>query len=102
MLASCKTGVSDAELLRAKNQLKANLVMTRESSGAIAEWIARHIHVYNRYRTAEELLAVIEAISVSDVGRIADLCLATTTPIVAALGPIGSVNNAQLATRLAA
>lgn len=102
VLASCKSGVSDAELLRAKNQLKANLVMTRESSGAIAEWIARHLHVYGHYRTAEELLHAIDAITTADVARIASHALATSTPIVAALGPIGSVNNAQLTAKLAA
>lgn len=102
VLASCREGVTDAELLRAKNQLKANLVMTRESSGAIAEWIARHLHVHGRYRTAEELLDIIDKTTVADVARIAELCLATPTPVIAALGPIGSVTNAGLAAKLAA
>ena len=102
VLASCRTGVTGEELLRAKNQLKAGTVMTRESSGSIAEWIARHLHTYGRYRTAEELLGYIDVVTLEDVGRIADLCLATQTPTVAALGPVGSVNQAQLSSRLAA
>ncbi len=102
VLASCKRDVTDAELLRAKNQLKANIVMTRESSGAIVEWMARHLHVYGRYRTAEELIGIIENTTAADVARIAEQCLATATPVVAALGPIGSVNNAHIAARLAA
>ena len=102
VLSSCKENVTDSELLRAKNQLKANLVMTRESSGAIAEWIARHLHVYGRYRTAEELLAEIEKVTIADVARIAERCLATKKPVVAALGPIGSVKNAKLTAKLAA
>lgn len=102
VLASCRTDVSDSELLRAKNQLKANLVMTRESSGAIAEWIARHIHVYGRYRDGEELLQVIEGVTKEDVARIAEQCLATPTPVVAALGPVGSVDGVNLSAKLAA
>jgi len=34
--------------------------------------------------------------------RMAELCLSAATPTVAALGPVGSVNNAQLAAKLAA
>ena len=102
VLASMKNGVSDAELLRAKNQLKAGTVMTRENCGSIAEWIARHIHVYGEYRTVETLVAEIEAVTKDDMVRMAALALGTTTPTVAALGPVGSVNNANLTMKLAA
>lgn len=102
VLTSMQGGVGEAELLRAKNQLKANVVMTRESTGSIVEWMARHIHVYGRYRTAEELLQQIEAVTAADMMRIATLCLTNATPTVAALGPVGSVNHAQLSMKLAA
>jgi predicted Zn-dependent peptidase len=102
VLASMKHGVSDAELLRAKNQLKAGTVMTRENCGSIAEWIARHLHVYGEYRTAEQLVAEIDAVTKDDMIRMAELALSSATPTVAALGPIGSVNNAGLAAKLAA
>ena len=102
VLVGMQGGVSDAELLRAKNQMKANVVMTRESTGSIVEWLARHIHIYGSYRTAEEILAQIEAVSAADMVRIAGLCLRAATPTVAALGPEGSVNRAGLTTKLAA
>lgn len=102
VLASCKNDVTPEELLRAKNQMKANIVMTRESSGSIVEWIARHIHTYGRYRTAEELIGYVDAVTAEDIARIAELCLATKVPTVAALGPIGSVSNAALSAKLAA
>ena len=102
VLLSMKEGVSDAELLRAKNQLKAGTVMTRENCGSIAEWIARHLHVYGEYRTVDMLIAEIDAVTKEDMVRMVDLCLAHATPVVAALGPIGSVNNAALTTKLAA
>jgi predicted Zn-dependent peptidase len=102
VLHSMKDGVSEAELLRAKNQLKAGTVMTGENCGAIAEWIARHLHVYGEYRTADMLLAEIDAVTQADMVRMAQRCLQTATPTVAALGPVGSVTNAGLTTRLAA
>lgn len=82
--------------------MKAGTVMTGENCGAIAEWIARHLHVYGEYRTAEQLLAEIDAVTKDDMVRMAELALSRATPTVAALGPIGSVNNAGLATKLAA
>lgn len=102
VLASMKDGVSEPELLRAKNQLKAGTVMTGENCGSVAEWIARHLHVYGEYRTAEQLLAEIDAVTQADMVRMAELCLSKATPTVAALGPVGSVNNASLTAKLAA
>lgn len=102
VLASMKEGVSDAELLRAKNQLKAGTVMTGENCGSIAEWIARHLIVYGEYRTAPQLLAEIDAVTKADMVAMAELCLASATPTIAALGPVGSVKHAGLAARLAA
>lgn len=102
VLAEMKAGVSDAELLRAKNQLKAGTVMTRENCGSIAEWIARHLHVYGEYRTVDRLVAEIEAVTKEDMVRMAELALGTPMPVVAALGPIGSVKDANLSQKLAA
>ncbi|MFZ4540595.1 MAG: M16 family metallopeptidase [Rickettsiales bacterium] len=102
VLASMKNGVSDDELLRAKNQLKAGTVMTCENCGSIAEWIARHLLVYGAYRPVDMLVAEIEAVTKEDMVRMAELALSTATPTVAALGPVGSVNNAALTQKLAA
>lgn len=102
VLASMLEGVSEDELLRAKNQLKAGTVMTRENCGSIAEWIARHLLVYGEYRTVDTLLAEIDAVTRDDMVAMAKLALATPAPTIAALGPIGSVKNAGLSARLAA
>jgi predicted Zn-dependent peptidase len=58
--------------------------------------------VYGEYRTADMLLAEIDAVTQADMVRMAQRCLQTATPTVAALGPVGSVTNAGLTTRLAA
>lgn len=94
-------GVTAAELLRAKNQMKAGVVMTRESSGAIAEWIARHLHVHGRYKTADEILEQIEAITPEDIKRVAARAF-DVKPAVSALGPVGSVNDVDFLKLLAA
>jgi predicted Zn-dependent peptidase len=101
VLAMIELGVSAAELLRAKNQLKAGIVMTRESPGAVAEWIARHLHVYGRYKSAEEILTQIEAITADDLVRVAARTF-HQVPAIAALGPQGSVDNIDFPAALAA
>lgn len=101
VIATIELGVSRAELLRAKNQLKAGIVMTRESSGAIAEWIARHLHVHGRYKTADEILEQIEAITPEHIQRVASAVF-HNIPAVAALGPQGSVAEVDFVQALAA
>lgn len=101
VLATIELGVSRAELLRAKNQLKAGIVMTRESSGAIAEWIARHLHVHGRYKTADEILEQIEAITPEQIQRVA-AAMFHATPAIAAIGPQGSVAHVDFQHALAA
>jgi predicted Zn-dependent peptidase len=94
--------VSEDELLRAKNQFKAGLVMSRESSGRIAEWMARHLHIYGRVRSAEELLAEIDAITTKDIVVLAERYLSHPSPAIAAIGPHGSLTGIKLQERLAA
>lgn len=94
--------ITEAELTRAKNQLKAGVVMSRESCGAIVEWIARHLLVYGRYKTAEEILGMLDAVTIDQAKRAGAAALAHAVPTVAALGPIGSVNDARLYEKFAA
>lgn len=101
VLDMIELGVSAAELLRAKNQLKAGIVMTRESPGAIAEWIARHLHVHGRYKAAEEILIQIEAITADDLVRVAAQTF-HQLPAIAALGPNDSVGHIDFPAALAA
>ena len=102
VIEGMKHGVSDEELLRAKNQIKAGVLISLENSGTIVERIATHLLIYGRYRTADEIIADIDAITKEDMVRIAELCLNTDRPIVAALGPEGSVTGTGLFERIAA
>jgi predicted Zn-dependent peptidase len=79
-------GVNEQELQRAKNQIKASLLMTRESSSGIAEWIGRHLLSHGRYKPASEIVALIDAISAADIARISK-AITRSTPTLAILGP---------------
>jgi predicted Zn-dependent peptidase len=63
--------ISDAELKRAKAQLRAATLMARESTSARAETLAQQMLIFNRPLPTAELLEKLEAVTADDVRRIA-------------------------------
>jgi predicted Zn-dependent peptidase len=80
-------GVSDAELRRAKAQLRSGLLMTLESPIGRAGQMARHILVHGRPLSLEEMVAKVEAVTPADLAALAEGVLASA-PTLAAIGPI--------------
>ncbi len=101
VVAQSLESLGEAEITRARNQLKAGVVMSRENCGAVAEWLARHVLVYGRYKPAEEIIGKIDAVTAEEMRDVAARCFAAK-PTIAALGPEGSVLGARLAEKLAA
>ena len=60
-IAAAADNITEAEVARAKAQMKAGLLMALESSGARAEQLARQMIVYGRPIPLEEIVARIEA-----------------------------------------
>lgn len=82
-------GCSAEELRRARRQLRASLLMSLESCGAVCEDMARQILFFGRRLPLAELLARIEAVERVDVERAARRLLAEGPPSFAAIGPVG-------------
>lgn len=82
-------GVSEQELARAKNQQKAALLMRRESVTAVAEWMGRHIQDYGEYRSAKDLAARIDAVSLDAISKAAMHIFARPKRALTTLGPKG-------------
>ena len=78
--------LTEAEIARAKAQMKAGLLMALESCSARAEQLARHILAYGRPQTVPELMARIDAVSVESTRNAARALLSRSRPAVAALG----------------
>jgi predicted Zn-dependent peptidase len=92
----------EAEIARAKAQMKAGLLMALESSSMRAEQMARHILIWGRPLPPAELIAQIEAVTAEDVRKVGEALLAST-PTLAALGPVSKVPRLDnIRTRLAA
>jgi predicted Zn-dependent peptidase len=78
-------GVTAAEIVRSKAQLKAGLLMSLESSSAVAEQMARQMLVHNRILSSEELVAKVDAVTEAQLRGFA-MQLVTAKPAVAVAG----------------
>jgi predicted Zn-dependent peptidase len=79
--------VSDEELQRAKAQLKARLLMARESPLVRAEQAAGQMLLFGRLFSAQEIAEGVEAVSAADVRTLGETLLASGACVGAALGP---------------
>ena len=95
--------IAEDEVKRARAQLRAGLLMSRESPAARAGQLARQILVHGRPLPLEEILGRIDAVTCEDVRRVAAAVLTGSPPTLAAIGPIAGLPPVDvLAARLGA
>ncbi len=80
-------GVADAEVERARAQLKASILMSLESTSSRCELLARQVVIYGRPMPVTEVVDRVVAVTPADVARVARRLFATK-PTVAVLGPL--------------
>ncbi len=79
--------VTEAEIARAKAQMKAGLLMALESSSARTEQLARQMFAWGRPIPLDELIVRIDGVTVESVRAAGRALIARGRPAVAALGP---------------
>ncbi|SMX42241.1 M16 family metallopeptidase [Maliponia aquimaris] len=95
--------MSDAEVERARAQMKAGLLMGLESPSSRAERIARMVQIWGHVPLIEDTVARIDAVTRADVVRFAELQAAQSAAALALYGPIaGAPSLADLQARRAA
>ena len=77
-------------MARARAQLKSSILMSLESTSSRCEQLARHMMIFGRPIPVAETVAKIEAVDAAAVTRAAQRMTAGK-PVLAALGPIASV-----------
>ncbi|MBF0887578.1 MULTISPECIES: M16 family metallopeptidase [Gluconobacter] len=101
-LKRLQDGLSEAELSRARAQLKSSLLMSLESTGSRCEQLARQIQVHNRPVPTSETVAKIDAVTEADILRVARTIF-SGTPTFTAIGPVGTMPSLEdITARLAA
>jgi processing peptidase subunit beta len=78
--------VSKDEVERAKNKLKASILMNLDGTTAVAEDIGRQILTYGRRLTPAEIFTRIDAVSQDDIRRIVKDHCEDVCPAVAGIG----------------
>jgi predicted Zn-dependent peptidase len=94
--------MSEAEVARARAQMKAGLLMGLESPSSRAERLARLVATWDRVPSLDETVERIDAV---DVGEVRDFAgrLIATAPALALYGPVGRAPSLErLRERLAA
>lgn len=95
--------MTEAEIARAKAQIRAALLMGLESPSAQAERMARTLAIWGRVPDPAEVAERIAAVSVADVRAHAERLIARARPALALYGPVaGAPAREDLARRLAA
>ena len=85
--------LSEAEVARARAQLKVSLLMGMERPGTRAEQIASQLFAMGKVQTAAEIVAQLDAIDAGAVKRYAAKVMRSGTPTIAAVGPIARLEN---------
>ncbi|MGB1548500.1 MAG: insulinase family protein, partial [Alphaproteobacteria bacterium] len=80
------------ETERARAQLKANILMARESSAARCEQLANQLLVFGRPIPPEEIADRVDAVDGAAIARVASR-LCKSKPTLAALGPIARLED---------
>lgn len=83
--------ITEEELQGSKNQVRAGLLMSRDSSRARMEELGSNILVYNRHISIEEILEKINAITVDMVQKSLAHSLHASTLSFAAIGNVDKV-----------
>ncbi|MEZ5690209.1 MAG: pitrilysin family protein [Rickettsiales bacterium] len=86
-LKNMTENISDKELIKAKNQQKAELLMARENPQTVANWIGRHLILLGKYNDAFEIIKKIEGTQKHEIINLATQII-NGKMTVAALGDI--------------
>ncbi|MBV8594490.1 MAG: insulinase family protein [Caulobacteraceae bacterium] len=91
-LAEAAYRVDEAEVRRAKAQMKVSLAAVLESPAARSHQLGRQMQLYGRPLSVDEMIARVELITAVDVRRTGAAML-RTPPTVAAIGAAGKVTS---------
>jgi processing peptidase subunit beta len=102
-LASIAKSVHPDEVTRAKAQLRASLLMSRESASNCGDAVARQIMLFGAPQDDAMLLAAIDDVDVNAVRDMAAHLISGNRPALACVGPPTQlIDNDDLAARLTA
>lgn len=91
--ARLAVALTESEIVRAKSQIKATMMLSLDGTMAIADDIGRQMLVFGRHYSLQEMFAMVDAISLDAVKDVCRRYLYDQPPALAAFGPIASCPN---------
>jgi len=85
--------VSEAEMTRAKVQLKAGMMMALEGTNARVEQLARQLMIYGELLPVKKILANVDSVDIDAVKRLAHTSLSSDAMTMAYVGPGEQIPN---------
>ena len=89
--------ISIQELVRAKKQIKANMMMAEEKSSNRCYDLSYNFAIFNKHIPTEEILAKIEEFSADDLSHIAQKIFSSPA-IISLVGPKTKINPEEVST----
>ncbi len=93
IMLSVARDVTEAEIARAKAQLKASLVMNLESASARCDQIARQFLAFGMVPSIATLVAKIEAVTAAEVRELAERLFKSRSPAFSAVGQLSTLSS---------
>jgi predicted Zn-dependent peptidase len=87
-MRSLKDTLSEAELERAKNQLKGNIILGLESTSSRMNNIARQEIYYGRYYSPKEIMLMIDSITLGQMKELAERIIRNELFSLTVYGPV--------------
>jgi len=87
-VSKLKEQISEAELNKAKEITKGRLLLGLESSRNVAAWLGAQELLINRILTADEVISLVEAVTIEDLKRVAQQLLTSEKLNLAIVGPV--------------
>ena len=97
VIAASTKGVAEAEIARAKAQLKAGLLMGLESTNSRLGRLVSNQRIYGRYVDIHETIAAIDSVTTADLARVAERLTDPATATLVGVGPIEAATLADYA-----
>ncbi|MEH6630008.1 MAG: pitrilysin family protein [Halopseudomonas aestusnigri] len=94
MMLELSDTITEDEVVRARTQLKASILMGRESTGVRCEQLAQQLLIFDRSISVEETVAKIDAVDVSTVQNFAKEILKSPMTM-AAVGPLKNLESQE-------
>ena len=98
-MASLAETATESEVARAKAQLKSSVLMGLERPGSRAEQIAGQMFALGRVLGVQEMVERLDAVDVGEVRRFGAQMMQSMSPAIAAIGPVGKLEDYETFAR---